>query len=67
MNRDWNKNPPETHDDYWSLARQCAEHTCDLCFEHFGERPHPEEKGDSIFIVWPDGQITNEIKINRIH
>ena len=65
--RNWKKMPPETTADYWDLLRDCAEETCDLCFEAVGERPHTEETNDSILIVWPDGQITNEFKITQIH
>jgi hypothetical protein len=46
------------------LAKQLAQKACDMCFEECGERPHWEVYGNKIFIVWPDGEITNEIDVS---
>jgi hypothetical protein len=45
------------------LGRKILEGTCDDAFKEFGERPHVEEHGNRMFIVWPDGEATNELEI----
>jgi len=64
--RDWNENPPETVEDALEFAKMIAQEACDSTYAATGERPHYKVKGNSIFIVWPDGMITNEIEIGML-
>lgn len=55
-----------TYEEVFEIAWKIAEESCGAAFEATGQRPHPERRGSSIFIVWPDGEITNEIEVERI-
>jgi hypothetical protein len=48
------------------LAKKLAQEACDDAFAVFGERPHWVQRGNSLFIVWPDGEETNEIEVGHL-
>lgn len=64
--RDWEKQPPRTIEEALQFAEHLAEEACDNVFAESGERPHPERRGSSVFVVWPDGEVTNEIEVEAI-
>lgn len=64
--RDWKKQPIESYDDAVKFAQYIAEDSCEHGFIVTGQYPHTERRGNSIFIVWPDGEETNEIEITDI-
>jgi hypothetical protein len=66
MDQDWAKQPPRTLEEALQFAEQVAEEACDNAFAVTGERPHPERRGCSVFIVWPDGAVTNEIQVEAM-
>lgn len=43
---------------------EMAQSACDHGFKMTGERPVPVEVGFSIFIEWPNGERSNEIRYN---
>jgi hypothetical protein len=45
------------------LGREILEKVCDDVFKLTGERPHIEDRGERMVIVWPDGEETNELEI----
>lgn len=57
---------PKTIEEAFELAEQLAQEACDKAFTATGELPHPERRGNSVFVVWPDGEVTNEIEVFSI-
>jgi hypothetical protein len=60
--RDWRKNPPTNLEEAAQLAMQIAQSACDE-FKRFGDPPHPERRGNTVVVVWPDGEVTNQIDV----
>ena len=58
---------PTTFEDALGIAKTLAQDACDHVFKVTGERPHYEQRENSLFIIWPDGEETNEIEILWIH
>lgn len=65
MKRDWKTNPPQTLSEARDFAMEMAQSACDHAYKMTGERPVPVEVGYSIYIQWPDGERTNEIRYNH--
>ncbi len=63
--RDWKTNPPQTMRDAALLAAEMARSACDHGFAMTGQRPIAIKHGRKIVIVWPDGEVTNEIQISK--
>ena len=66
MSRDWKKEPPETLEDGFQLAEQIAGDACEAIKKKTGEAVRHERRGNSIVIIWPDGEITNRIEVELI-
>lgn len=52
-----------------TLCEGCGMFTggaCDHAFQQSGQRPHVEQRGNSLVIMWPDGEETNQIDVERI-
>lgn len=65
-NRDWRANPPKTLEDSFQIAEEWAQGACDEIFAATGERPHVERRAASVVVVWPDGEVTNEIEVEAM-
>ena len=48
------------------IGRKILEQVCDDALEMTGEHPHIEEQGNRMIIVWPDGEVTNELEIQDL-
>lgn len=60
--RDWKKNPPRSFEEAKAMMRELLEEACDFAAHTLGEkRPRIEDRGDRFVVVWPDGEITNEM------
>ena len=58
--------PLKTMEEAIALARGWAEHACEQAFIETGERPHVEQRGNTLVIVWPDGEETNQIEVEYL-
>lgn len=65
-NRDWQRNPPKTLEEGFQFAEHLAQQTFDEIERHFGERPHTERRDNTVIVVWPDGEITNQIEVSYV-
>lgn len=54
---------PKTREEAFLLAENIAKGACDVIARKTGERPHTERRGDTVVVVWPDGEVTNEITV----
>ena len=66
MARDWKTHPPKNRDDAFAFAEHLAQGACDEVFTTTGERPRVERRASSVVVVWPDGEVTNEIEIEMM-
>lgn len=57
---------PSTLEEAFQAATNLAQMACDEIFATTGERPHVERRAKSIVIVWPDGEVTNEIEVEQL-
>ena len=55
-----------TFEEAKKLGRRILELACNDAFKMTGERPHVEDRGDRLVVVWPDGEVTNEMTIQDI-
>lgn len=56
----------KTFEEALDFAKQLADESCDYAFQITGERPHYVQRGNSLIIVWPDGEETNEIEVSWV-
>lgn len=61
--RDWGKQPPTTLEEAFQFAENLAESACAEIERALGERPRHERRDSSVVIIWPDGEVTNEIEV----
>lgn len=61
-----NSPQPKTKEEAFRLCEEWAQGACDMMFEVTGERPHTERRESSVVVVWPDGEVTNEIEIEML-
>jgi hypothetical protein len=57
---------PRTIQECKEMGRRILEAACDSAAKICGERPHVEDRGDRLVVVWPDGAETNELTIQDI-
>jgi hypothetical protein len=71
MNKDCDRAPVErtvrlTISQAMDKAKEIAQGACNDVFAQTGVRPHYEVYGNRVLIVWPDGEVTNEIEVSSL-
>ena len=66
MRRDWGKEPPETLEEGFELAESIASEACEALKKKTGRVVRHERRGNSVVIIWPDGEVTNRIQVELI-
>lgn len=64
--RDWKEHPPATREEAFQFMEWLAQGACDAAHARTGVRPHHERRASSVVIVWPDGEITNELELETM-
>ncbi|MCC7061048.1 MAG: hypothetical protein IT508_12530 [Burkholderiaceae bacterium] len=64
--RNWKEHPPTTREETFQFMEWLAQCACDHAFAVTGQLPHHERRASSVVIVWPDGEITNELELETM-
>ena len=58
--------PPQTFEDLSTFWRGIMESAADEAESVFGERPIVMQDGGKFWLLWSDGEITNECQLERM-
>lgn len=57
---------PKTYDELLKVWRDIMESAAESAARDIGERPTVVQNGGSFHMLWADGEITNEVEVERM-